>query len=264
MYQFSICGPSHKMANYQNEDSLFCAELSPGRALVVAADGVSAAAQAFRGSRIATSAAAEMIRISSYPTSTGYIGGTIARAACVCAMSAAYNSILEEASSQRIEPEALGTTLMVAVFDERTSTLDYSYVGDGGIIAKYKDGSIGLLETPQRIDESGLTTTILNAPYWRFGRRDGVTAFGVCTDGVLSALCCDNITYRLNEFAEQLLASSELADAEIDGYMAEVSSLDSKPHSPMGTVIDDRTLALCWGCSKTEPATRVLSARAGA
>lgn len=247
---FQATGVTHELLGEELEDRVaygYCT-----RSLLVAgmADGMGSCARAARAAEVAVRAAKDELLGVSRGETGSRSGRRVARAAVLTALSRADLAVQNEAARLRVPLDDLGTTLMTIHFDASTGRLDYGYVGDGGILVRYVNGDVELLEEQQRDVEGGTRALTGGSDWWICGGKTGVVSLLVCTDGMLTPLLEESPSGRWvpNKFARWLLDPLRPEATSLGELDALFSSHEEgrAATSPFADVTDDRTVMLCW------------------
>ena len=247
---FQATGVTHELFHEKLEDRVAYAYCTRSLLVAAVADGMGSCALAGNAAEVAVRAAKDELLGVSRGEVGSRNGRAVARAAVLTALSRADLAVRNEAARLRVPLDDLGTTLMTIHFDASVGRLDYGYVGDGGILVRYANGNVELLEEQQRDVEGGTHSLTGGSDWWRCGWTIGVVSLLVCTDGMLEPL--------LEEDSSGRWVPGELARWLLDPLRPEVTSrrelnelLSSRGEgraatSPFADVTDDRTVMLCW------------------
>lgn len=240
-YVFQMRGPIHSALGAAMEDRARTARLSEGVLGLAVADGMGSCELAAEAADVAANMAIRALSEVSPARTGGYGTSCAMRAAPIAALSCARNAVLRRAQELGRDVSDLGTTLMVAQYEEAELTLSYAYSGDGGIIALGTDCQARLVEMPQCCGE-GRTHPLTSSDWWRIGTRAGILAFLVCTDGMLEGLMERDAPSTM---ARELLMLGPGHDDVLDRMLSSTGQV-GEPLLPTSDVGDDRTLVLCW------------------
>lgn len=243
-YKFYMRGVLHQKVGDPYEDFYSVRRLPHGKVVSVA-DGMGSCARASLGSRCAAHAASWHVARSAPKDSASPTGQICAAGTVASSFSAAAAAVEREARTTGCAVDDLGTTLMVATFEGPDRPLCYGHVGDGAMIARYGDGSLELLEEPQR-GSAGGTYSVGMGEAWRFGTRYGVRALLVTTDGLRDAFVehCADGTWRPTELARCLLGAPA-SFGELDRLFSATQGTDVRDEGIWAST-DDRTVYLAW------------------
>lgn len=249
-YVFQATGVTHERLGEKLEDRVAYAYCKSSLLVAGVADGMGSCAFAGRAAEVAARAAERELLVVSRGEAGSRIGRAVARAAVLTALSRADRAVRHEAARLRASLDDLGTTLMTIHFDARVGRLDYGYVGDGGIIVRYANGNVELLEEQQRDAEGGTHPLTGGSDWWRYGGAAGVASLLVCTDGMLEPLLEEDPSGRWvpGELARWLLDPLRLeatSRRELDALLSSHGE-GRGATSPFADVTDDRTVMLCW------------------
>lgn len=133
------------------------------------------------------------------------------------------------------------TTLCLALYDGKS--LFFAQAGDSGCIALSSLGEYIQVTKQQRDSEMHVFPLCFGVKYWEFGKIDDISAFLLCTDGILDVICPEllkdqeiNINIPL---AELLINNFEIEDYEVSELEAEMSEYWEK--CPVTQINDDKT-----------------------
>ena len=249
-YVFQATGMTHELLGEELEDRIFRSCLTSSLLVAGVADGMGSCAFAARAAEVAARAATHELLEVSRGEAESRGGRVVARAAEWTALSRADLAVRDEAARLRASLDDLGTTLMTIHFDASAGRLDYGYVGDGGILVRYVNGNVELLEEQQRDAEGGTHSLTGGSDWWRCRGAIGVVSLLVCTDGMLGPLLEEDSSGRWvpGELARWLLDPLRPETTSREELDALFSSCEGgrAAASPFADVTDDRTVMLCW------------------
>ena len=249
-YVFQATGVTHELFGEGLEDRVALAYCTSSLLVAGVADGMGSCAFAAHAAEVAARAATHELLEVSRGEAGSRSGRAVARAAVLTALSRADLAVRDEATRLRASLEDLGTTLMTIHFDASAGRLDYGYVGDGGILVRYANGNVELLEEQQRDAEGGTHSLTGGSDWWRCGGAIGVVSLLVCTDGMLSPLLEEGPSGRRTpgDLARWLLDPLRPEAASREELDALFSSREGghAATSPFADVTDDRNVMLCW------------------
>lgn len=182
-YGFSIQGKGHIQRGIVCQDSSIVDHIKSGHYVGIVADGVGSARHADIGSDIAVKSlfqyCCEHIQKNS---SSNLIEDVLADGYAF-----AFKQVEKEAVKQGAAIEDFDTTLSAVVYSRKTVV--YGHSGDGGIIAKYADGTIGPLTSRQKgADGTSVIPLRGGRGSWVFGTEENVVSVLLVTDGMLDGV----------------------------------------------------------------------------
>lgn len=182
-YGFSVQGKSHIDKGGVCQDANIVKKLDCGLHFAAVADGVGSAAKSDVGSKLAVGFLYE------YCNRKILAGTAIEDVEDILSEGYSYTltQIKEYSQNNNIAIDAFDTTMSAVIYDG--CSLAYGHAGDGGIVAKYLDGSIQAVTARQK-GVDGISVRPLRAgdSSWEFGSVSKIASVLLLTDGMLDGL----------------------------------------------------------------------------
>lgn len=262
-FGYSLQGASHVEMNVPCQDFNDFKYIEGADIIVAAiADGVGSCPLSHWGSCTAVRAAIDYtekeirklyrgkkLKLTEYPEIPAILGS---------AFSYASNFVEDFAEQQNRPVSAFMSTLTLALYDG--DNLYCQHVGDDGVVAQFKDGSVEMVTQRIKGEEASSVYPLQSGKkFWQFSKTDAdkrgpVVAFVMATDGVLDAFvmsndayanvegCCGGIYYPFMERSvytedKQHKVSPRRAEEALSYYLSRMKSSEYRRQ-----VTDDLTL----------------------
>lgn len=230
-FALSLRGVSHVKSGAPCQDYSDIREISGGWLLAAIADGVGSCKLSHWGAYIAVN------------TALDYLEHCLERSPRVLAenqipviLDRAFQKALEEveavADRTLTAVGNLQSTLTVALYN-MDGTLHFCHIGDGGIVAQRRDGTVSLVTERMKGEEANSVYPLQTGTGWKYGKEKSIAAFTMATDGVLDEFAMDfprmtyfhQIFYPMMEaavYSMQPRGSSDQAEAALRGIKGEL------------------------------------------
>lgn len=263
-YRFTECGVKHRLQRLDNQDACFV-ESHGGHAFAFMADGMSSARFGDEAANIAVEAGCDIMGRLFMPFDG--VDNTSGKLVVRASFPAAHNAIQRSARDEEDLNDLL-TTFMAAYLNESTGRLHVGYCGDGGVVARFRNGGVRLVTTAHKGAKRSQTTQVLDYGSWEFESIEGVSAFMMLTDGLFDALCPDGLLpegdpFRMEALRRLLEAPLALDDPRMRPYLDRAFSSQGR-NDDLGALFehvgDDRSVIIvsvqpgpaCQGASRAE------------
>lgn len=230
-FALSLRGASHVKSGAPCQDYSDIREISGGWLLAAIADGVGSCKLSHWGAYIAVNTALDHLEHCLESSPQGLAENQFPEI-----LDQAFQKALEqvEATADRTLTAVgnLQSTLTVALYN-MDGTLHFCHIGDGGIVAQRRDGTVSLVTERMKGEEANSVYPLQIGTGWKYGKEKSIAAFTMATDGVLDEFAMDfprmtyfhQIFYPMMEaavYSMQPRGSSDQAEAALRGIKEEL------------------------------------------